>query len=120
MRAAIRLRLRRRALLVFLTSLDDPLLAASFAASMELICRQHLILVNMIQPPGVAPLFSSADAASTDDLFRHLGGHLLWRKLRELEKVLKRRGVHFSLLQNEQLSAQLVSQYLNVKQRQLL
>jgi uncharacterized protein (DUF58 family) len=118
--AAIRLRLRRRALLVVLTSLDDPLLAAGFASSIELICRQHLVLVNMIQPPGVAPLFSSADAASTDDLFRHLGGHLLWRKLRELEKVLKRRGVQFSLLQNEQLSAQLVSQYLNVKQRQLL
>lgn len=116
----IRLRLRRRALLVFLTSLDDPLLAASFAANMELICRQHLILVNMIQPPGVEPLFTSADANSTDDLFRHLGGHLLWQKLRELEKVLRQRGVRFSLLANEQLSAQLVTQYLNVKQRQLL
>ncbi|HXC97800.1 MAG TPA: DUF58 domain-containing protein [Verrucomicrobiae bacterium] len=116
----IRLRMRRRALLVVLTSLDDPLLAASFAANVDLICRQHLILVNMITPPGVAPLFTSPDVGSTDDLFRHLGGHLLWQKLRELEKVLKRRGVQFSLLGNERLSAQLVSQYLNVKQRQLL
>jgi hypothetical protein len=40
--------------------------------------------------------------------------------LRELEKVLKRRGVSFTLLQNERLSAELVSQYLNVKRRQLL
>jgi uncharacterized protein (DUF58 family) len=87
----IRLRMRRRALLVILTSLDDPLLASSFAANVDLICRQHLILVNMITPPGVAPLFTSADAASTDDLFRRLGGHLLWQKLRELEKGLKRR-----------------------------
>ncbi len=116
----IRLRMRRRALLVVLTSLDDPLLASSFAANVDLICRQHLILVNMITPPGVAPLFSSPDVASTDDLLRHLGGHFLWQKLRELEKVLKRRGVQFSLLGNERLSAQLVSQYLNVKQRQLL
>src|SRR5207237_5864170 len=46
----IRLRLRKRALLIFLTALDDPMLAESFAKAMELICRQHLILVNMLQP----------------------------------------------------------------------
>jgi hypothetical protein len=55
-----------------------------------------------------------------DDLYQHLGGHLLWQKLRELEKVLHRRGVQFSLLQNERLSADLVTQYLNVKRRQLI
>ena len=75
----------------------------------------------MITPPGVAPLFTSRDVASTDDLFRHLGGHLLWQKLRELEKVLKRPGGQFSLLGNERLSAQLVSQCRETsKQRQLL
>jgi hypothetical protein len=40
--------------------------------------------------------------------------------LKEFEKVLKRRGVHFSLLSNERLSAELVSQYLNIKRRQVL
>ncbi|EEF60990.1 DUF58 domain-containing protein [Pedosphaera parvula] len=116
----IRLRLRRRALLVFLTALDDPLLAQSFVRNMDLICRQHLILVNMIQPPGVASLFSRPNVTSTDDIYQQLGGHLLWNNLRELEKVLKRRGVRFSLLENERMSSQLVSQYLGVKQRQLL
>ena len=38
----------------------------------------------------------------------------------ELEKILQRRGVQFSLLQNERLSADLVTQYLNVKRRQLI
>ena len=56
----IRLRLRRRALLIFLTALDDPLLAESFVRNMDLICRQHLILVNMIQPPGVLPCSSTS------------------------------------------------------------
>lgn len=116
----IRLRLRRRALLIFLTALDDPLLAQSFVRNMDLISRQHLILVNMIQPPGVFPLFSRSDVTSSADLYRHLGGHLLWQNLRELEKVLKRRGISFSLMENEKLSSQLVSQYLSVKQRQLL
>ena len=116
----IRLRLRRRALLFFLTALDDALLAESFVRNMDLIRRQHLVVVNMLQPPGVAPAFSNPDVNTVDDLYRHLGGHMLWHQLRELERVLRRRAVRFSLLQDERLSAQLVSQYLDVKRRQLL
>ena len=116
----IRLRLRRRTMLFFLTSLDDPVLAESFVRNLDLIRRQHLVLVNMIQPPGVEPVFTNPNVATVDQLYEHLGGHLQWTKLRELETVLKRRGVQFSLLGNERLSTELVSQYLNVKRRQLL
>jgi uncharacterized protein (DUF58 family) len=116
----LRLRLRRRTMLFFLTSLDDPVLAQSFVRNLDLIRRQHLVLVNMIQPTGVEPVFSNPNVANVDQLYQHLGGHLQWTKLRELETVLKRRGVQFSLLGNERLSAELVSQYLNVKRRQLL
>jgi len=91
--AFIRLRLRRRALLLFLTSLDDPLLAESFVRGVGLICRQHLVLVNMPRPAGVRPLFADGSVASTDGLYQQLGGHLLWHNLREVEKVLRRRGV---------------------------
>jgi uncharacterized protein (DUF58 family) len=116
----IRLRLRRRALLFFLTSLDDPVLAEGFTKSMNLLCRQHLILVNMIQPPGARPLFSDTDAASTAALYEQLGGHTRWHNLRELEKILQRRGVRLTLLESEGLAADLVSQYINIKQRQIL
>jgi uncharacterized protein (DUF58 family) len=118
--AFIRTRLRRRALLLFLTSLDDPVLAESFVRNMGLLAGQHLVLVNMIQPPDAAPLFSRPDVEGIDDLYRHLGGHLQWHSLRELEKVLQRRGVKFSLLENERLASELVSQYVGVKRRQLL
>jgi uncharacterized protein (DUF58 family) len=116
----LRLRLRRRALLVFLTALDDPILAESFVKSLDLLTRQHLLLVNMMQPPGAQPLFSNPNVSSLDDLYAELGGHLLWHDLRELGKVLGRRGVRFSLLEHETMSAELSSQYLSVKQRQLL
>src|SRR5581483_2019190 len=109
----LRLRLRRRALLVFLTALDDPAVAESFVRNIELIRRQHLVLVNMLQPPGVKPLFANPAVNGIDDLYRELGGHLRWRNLRELQKVLQRRAVQFSLLDNERLSAELVAQYLN-------
>ncbi|MDE3099195.1 MAG: DUF58 domain-containing protein [Verrucomicrobiota bacterium] len=116
----VRLRLRRRALLIFLTDLEDPAVAESFVRNLELIRRQHLVLVNMIQPSGLKPIFSNPNVTGIDDLYNELGGHLRWQKLRELKKILQRIGVQFSLLNNERLSAELVSQYLNVKQRQLL
>ncbi len=114
----IRLRLRRRALLVFLTALDDPVLAETFTRHLDLVSRQHLVIVNMMQPPGVQPVFSNPNVVSLDAVYQQLGSHVLWHNLRELEKVLQRRGANFSLVENEKLSAQLVTQYLNVKRRQ--
>jgi len=103
-----------------LTSLDDPVLAESFVRGMDLICRQHVILVNMMQSPDIAPMFAGAPAVRVDDLYEHLGAHLLWNNLRQLELLLQRRGVRFSLIQNEALSAQLITQYMTVKRRQML
>ena len=116
----IRLRLRRRALLIFLTSLDDPVAAESFVRNMDLVAGQHLVLVNMLQPAGAHPLFTNASVNSPDELYSELAGHLRWHGLRELEKVLQRRGVRLSLLTSERMAVELVSQYLSVKQRQVL
>jgi uncharacterized protein (DUF58 family) len=116
----VRTRLRKRALLVFLTALDDPAISESFLHGMDLICRQHLILVNMLRPAAVQPLFADTGVTNLDEIYGRLGGHLLWHELRELGKVLQRRGVQFSMLDKETLSARLVSQYMNVKAMQLI
>jgi uncharacterized protein (DUF58 family) len=116
----IRLRLRKRALLIFLTALDDPMLAESFTKSVELICHQHLILVDMLQPRGAAPLFSDSAVENAGDLYGRLAGHYRWRDLRELENVLRRRGVRLSLLDAQRLAAQIVAQHAEVKARQLV
>jgi len=116
----LRLRLRRRALLIFLTELDDPVLAESFIRNVKLISRQHLVLVNMLRPQGAAPLFHNADVHEVDDVYRRLAGHLLWHKLRETEKVLSHAGVRFSLLDPARLSAELIASYQNIKARQLI
>jgi len=116
----LRLRLRRRALLIFLTELDDPVLAESFIRNVKLISRQHLVLVNMLRPQGAAPLFHEADVREVDDVYRRLAGHLLWHKLRETEKVLSHAGVRFSLLDPARLSAELIASYQTIKARQLI
>jgi uncharacterized protein (DUF58 family) len=113
-------KIRRRALLIILTSLDDPVLAENFAAGSELVSRQHLVLVNMLKPRGAEPVFSDSQISSVNDIYRKLGGHLVWRNLRETERQLHRRGIRFHQLENEKLCTDVVSQYLAVKRRQVL
>ena len=113
-------KIRRRALLVFLTHLDDPILADSFTQYIDLVSRHHVVLVNMIKPMVVKPLFTSETVSSINDIYRDLGGHLLWRRMQETQKILHRRGVGFAMLDNENLCTELVSQYLTLKRRQVL
>ena len=113
-------KIRRRALLVFLTHLDDPVLADSFTQHIDLISRNHVVLVNMIKPMAVRPLFTSGSVSSVNDIYNDLGGHMLWRRMRETQKVLQRRGVGLAMLENENFCAELVSQYLTLKRRQVL
>jgi uncharacterized protein (DUF58 family) len=112
--------IRRRALLIILTCLDDPVLAQSFTANIDLISRQHIVLVNMLTPAGAEPLFSNPSVNSVDGIYRKLGSHLLWKHLRETKKFLQRGGIGFHLLANENLCADIVSQYLTIKRRQVL
>jgi len=116
----VRLRLRRRALLLILTELDDPVLAESFERSIQLISRQHLVLVSALKPSGLGPLFQGAPATSESDVYSSLASHMRWQKLQEITKRLRQRGVQFSLLEPENLALQLTAQYRSVKQRQLL
>jgi uncharacterized protein (DUF58 family) len=112
--------LRKRSLLVFLTGLDDPVVGDGFIHAMPLAARQHLLMVNMFRPPGAHPLFSSADVHGVQGIYQHLVGHMLWESLSETRRRLKQHGVGFTLLNKDQLCSQLVSQYLQVKQRQVL
>jgi uncharacterized protein (DUF58 family) len=117
--AFLNLQLRRRALLVILTSLDDPVICETFTQHVGLLSRRHVVLVNQIAAPGVAPLFTRV-AKSNDDIYLAMTGHLQHARLREVGRALGHRGVRFSTLTSASFCADIVSQYLAVKQRQLL
>ena len=116
----IRLKLRRRALIIVLTSLDDPILSESLMRTVDLMSRRHLVMVDMLRPADARPVFSNENIASTEEIYHELSGHILWHHLREIESTFARHGVHFALLDRDRLCVDLVSQYMNVKQRQLL
>lgn len=117
----LRRRLTRRALLVMLVDLSDPLTAEQFYESIPLISRQHLVLVNMVRPEHAFPLFSARQAPeTTSDLYQGLAGHFQWSDLGEIGKKLGQLGVELGLPDHEALCAETVTQYLNVKKRQLI
>ncbi|WP_438479658.1 DUF58 domain-containing protein [Oleiharenicola lentus] len=117
--STLRTRLRRRSLLVFLTDLTDPVLAEEFARHVRVISRQHLVLVNQVRAPGVEPLFDR-EVAGDAEIYDRLAGHLAWREAGDVAGKLQPEGVKAAMLENERLAADLVSQYLQVKRRQLL
>lgn len=116
----IRMRLRRRALVIFLTNLDDPVLSEALSRNLELLSKRHLVMVNMITPGHVRPLFSQGAVSSADEIYAQLGGHLQWQSLRETQRSLHRHGVDLHLAGHESLCSDMVAQYVSVKQRQLL
>ena len=116
----IRLRLRRRALLIVLTDLNDPMLAENFVNSAALVARQHLVLVNMVRPEGAMPLFQEANVGTVDALYERLSGHIVWENLKDVKNVLHRYGITLSQLHLPMMSVELVNQYFAVKERQLL
>jgi uncharacterized protein (DUF58 family) len=116
----LRLRLRRRSLLLFLTALDDPLIAEQFTRATKLLAARHLVIAGIVRPPGSAELFSDQNVQSSRDVYRQLAGHFSWRKLRELESTLARQGIRLAQLSPDRFISGIVGVYDEVKQRQLI
>jgi uncharacterized protein (DUF58 family) len=118
---ALRQRLTRRALLVMLVDLSDPLTAENFYQALPLISRQHLVLVNMVRPERAHPLFSPRqEPDSVAQVYENLGGHFQWQELKETANRLRHLGVELGIPEQEELCTETVTQYLNVKKRQLI
>jgi len=114
-------RLRQRALLIFLTDLGEPWLAESFVDGIGLVSRKHVVLTHMLGQRDIRPLFAKEDAvADADELYGRLAGQLLWNDFQETTRLLKQRGVHLTSSLQENLVADVVSEYLKVKKRQLI
>jgi uncharacterized protein (DUF58 family) len=113
-------RIKRRSLIVFLTSLDDPVLSEAFLSSMDFVARRHLVLTIMLLSPSIRPLFTPPAAEKIDDIYRNVAGHLRWTHLTELRRQLHQRGIQLCLVSNQSVSLEMVSQYIALKRRQAL
>lgn len=118
--AALRTRAKRRALVVFFTSLAEPQLAESFLAAARLLARQHLVVVACPADAYAKPLFSDTAVHAPEDVYRKLAGHLFWKKLAEVRLQLGTSGIRMHLVAPGQLGLVAATEYLDIKERQLL
>jgi uncharacterized protein (DUF58 family) len=115
----IRMKLRRRAMLIFLTDLSDPALAEEFIHGVELLSNRHLCFINMLNNDEIIPLFT-ASVKTDEEIYTRLAGHLKWSDLQKTRLELSSRGINLSLTDRRGLSLQMVSEYLEAKRRQLI
>jgi hypothetical protein len=108
-------------LLIVLTDLGEPWLSESFIEATLQAARRHVVLVHVLGTKEFQPLFNRHDAIShPDELYGRMAGHMMWSDLQETARDLNQRGVHLTSSLQESLIASVVSEYLNVKKRQLL
>lgn len=114
-------RLRHRSLIILLTDLGEPWLSESFTESVKQAARRHVVLVHVLGSTEFQPLFHRHDDLQhADQLYGKLAGHLMWSDLQDTTRELKQSGVHLTSSLQENLIADAVSEYLNVKKRQVL
>ena len=113
----LRTRIRRRALLFFLTDLADPVLAEDFVRHAPLLARQHLVVVGQLGSPEVAELYSDSPVAD-EEVYGRLAGHIRWMEMRAVTRRLRPAGIAVAPLESETMAADVVRRYLEVKRRQ--
>lgn len=118
--STLQARIARRSLLVFLTSLDDALLAEQFEQEVVVIARRHLVAVHSMRLPTCRPVFGPDPPNDLDGAYAGLAGQLEWNRMERMKRSLSLRGVRLSLLDPERAKVQIASAYLAIKQRQLL
>lgn len=116
----LRVHLRRRTLLLFLTDLSDPVLEETFQDRLSLINRQHLVLVHTLRGEHTRPLFGGDSPEAVSEIYQRLAGHLEWDRIRRLQRQLQVSGITMHSVAKENLVVNLVDSYLRVKSRQLL
>lgn len=118
--AVLRARAKRRALVVFFTSLAEPQLSEAFLAAARLLARQHLLVVACPADAYAKPLFSDSDVDAPAGIYGKLAGHLLWKKLAEVRSQLAASAIRMHVVSPGRLGLVAATEYLDIKERQLL
>lgn len=116
----LRVQIRRRALILFLADMTDPVLADSFTSNVRVLSRQHLVVLCQTRPAEVAPLYSGREVREPEEVYQRLAGHARWAETRSLAQRLRPQGVGSLLIDDATMATQIINRYLEIKRRQAL
>jgi uncharacterized protein (DUF58 family) len=117
--AELSTRLRRRSLVVLLTDFVDVVTAELMLDNLDRLARRHLTLFVSLSDPGLGDLAGAAPRR-LPDVYRAVVAADLSRERELVLKRLKRLGILTVDAAPGQISAQLLSRYLEIKRRELI
>lgn len=115
----IRNTIKKRSILIFLTDLRDPLVAESILDNIDLVRSRHKIVLGMLTPKHLQPLFSEP-VESREDIYAALSAHNQWDSIKREKNKLTQKGIHFASANCENFTSALYKQISLIKRRQLL
>jgi uncharacterized protein (DUF58 family) len=109
----------RRSLIVWLTDFAETATTPEVIDYAAHMTKRHLVVFAAIGQPDLAEL-THAIPQNEDDMFRHAAAVEVAQRRRRLLRMLRDRGVLVADITAPGLSAALVNQYLDVKDRNLI
>lgn len=109
----------RRSLVVWITDLSETPATPEVIESAMHMASRHLVLFGVIQQPELVEV-AARPPDSVNEMYRHIAAQEMLDRRQVLFERLRQRGVLALQFEAARLSALLVNQYLEVKERNLL
>lgn len=116
----IKQRIRKRALVLLFTNLEDPGLAATFFNDVGIIKRSHLVTVCTFNGYEQDLLFTGEPVNRVTEIYRKLAAQLSNNEQEKFSSRLKKQNVDMLRFRQNRFAAGVIEHYLTIKRRQML
>lgn len=107
-------RVRRRALIVWFTSLDGPTVTEHLLPALPTLTRRHRVLIVSVTDPDIAA--AARDRSTADAVYTAAAAETVLAERALVQESLRRRGVQVVAAAPDQLPEALADEYLELKQ----
>ncbi|MFE6922620.1 DUF58 domain-containing protein [Nocardia sp. NPDC057663] len=107
-------RVRRRALIVWFTSLDGPTVTEHLLPALPTLTRRHRVLIVSVTDPDIAA--AARDRSTADAVYTAAAAETVLAERALVQESLRRRGVQVVAAAPDRLPEALADEYLELKQ----
>ena len=115
----VRLNIRQRSLLVIFTNFDSVNAMHRNLHYLRSLARHHLLLLVFFENSEIAQIVSQ-QAKDLKEIYNNTIGHNMLYQNKLIAKELEKHGIKALLTSPENLSSQVINQYLEVKKKRIL
>ncbi|MCP9769342.1 DUF58 domain-containing protein, partial [Lacihabitans sp. LS3-19] len=115
----VRLNIRQRSLLVIFTNFDSVNAMHRNLPYLRSLSRHHLLLLVFFENSEIAQIVNQ-QAKDLKEIYNNTIGHNMLYQNKLIAKELEKHGIKALLTRPENLSSQVINQYLEIKKKRIL